>query len=281
MSLEIYSEKKMKKFEQMPQVHREFLLKSAEILKKDKRILGVAAGGSVILKNMDEFSDLDLVLVIEPKKYDEVLKNRKSIAQSMGPLLESFTGEHVGEPRLLICLYGPPLLHVDLKFISLIDIDKRVEDPIIVWERNSILSKRLSKTESKYPPPDLAWIENRFWIWIHYIAGKIGRGELFEIIDALSFLRSHVLGPMILHRVGARPQGVRRIEEYGIEYLKKLKQTIPQHNQVSCFRALEATINLYENLQKEISKSDKVNINKALVTEVKKYLSYIERKISR
>ena len=281
MSLEIYTEKKMKKFEQFPQVHREFLLKSAEILKKDKRILGVAAGGSVILKNMDEFSDLDLVLVIEPKKYDEVLKNRKSIAQSMGPLLESFTGEHVGEPRLLICLYGPPLLHVDLKFISLIDIDKRVEDPIIVWERNSILSKRLSKTESKYPPPDLAWIENRFWIWIHYIAGKIGRGELFEIIDALSFLRSHVLGPMILHRVGARPQGVRRIEEYGIEYLNKLKQTIPQHNQVSCFRALEATINLYGNLQKEISKSDKVNINKALVTEVKKYLSYIERKISR
>jgi hypothetical protein len=31
-------------------------------------------------------------------------------------LLVGFTGEHVGEPRVLICLYGPPVLHVDLKF---------------------------------------------------------------------------------------------------------------------------------------------------------------------
>ena len=33
----------------------------------------------------------------------------------------TFTGEHVGESRVLICLYGPPLLHVDLKFVSLSD----------------------------------------------------------------------------------------------------------------------------------------------------------------
>ena len=42
---------------------------------------------------------------------------RRTIAESCGGLLAAFTGEHVGEPRLLICLYGPPLAHVNLKFV--------------------------------------------------------------------------------------------------------------------------------------------------------------------
>ncbi|MER7057532.1 MULTISPECIES: hypothetical protein [unclassified Streptomyces] len=29
--------------------------------------------------------------------------------------------------------------------------------------------------------PDLQWIEDRFWIWVHYGATKLGRGELFEV----------------------------------------------------------------------------------------------------
>lgn len=107
----------MKQFSDIPSVHREFLLSSVAKLKSDKRILGVAAGGSLVLQSMDEFSDLDLVVIVDPSKYQEVLKDRKKIAGSVGPLLESFTGEHVGEPRLLICLYGPPLLHVDFKFV--------------------------------------------------------------------------------------------------------------------------------------------------------------------
>ena len=56
----------MKQFNQLPSPHREFILTSLEKLKKDLRILGVAAGGSLILNNMDEYSDLDLVIVVDP-----------------------------------------------------------------------------------------------------------------------------------------------------------------------------------------------------------------------
>jgi hypothetical protein len=55
----------------------------------------------------------------------------------MGNLLAAFTGEHVGEPRLLICLFADPLMHVDLKFISLGQLSSRVEDPVILWERGT------------------------------------------------------------------------------------------------------------------------------------------------
>ena len=198
---------------EVPSVHREFLLTSVEKLKSDKRILGVAIGGSFLSNTMDEYSDLDLVVVVDQEEYQAVLKERKEIAQSIGPLLESFTGEHVGEPRLLICLYGPPLLHVDLKFISVNEAKVRVEDPLIIWERDTALTDNLFRGKARTPTVDLEWIENRFWVWVHYIAAKIGRGELFDVIDGLNFLRARVLGPLIQVKMGNYPQGVRRIEK--------------------------------------------------------------------
>lgn len=58
-------------------------------------------------------------MVIDPLYYDEIMAQRMAFAGTLGHLLHAFTGEHVGEPRLLICLFGPQLLHVDLKFITL------------------------------------------------------------------------------------------------------------------------------------------------------------------
>ena len=60
-----------------------------QINSSDERILGVAAGGSFILNNTDEYSDLDLVIVVDPPMYTDVFKDRKLIAQNLGSLLES------------------------------------------------------------------------------------------------------------------------------------------------------------------------------------------------
>ena len=269
----------MNQFSDLPPVHNEFITTSVEKLKEDIRILGVGAGGSFVLGRMDEFSDLDLVMYVDPEYYQDVLNERKKIAKNIGPLLESFTGEHVGEPRLLVCLFGPPLLHVDLKFVSLNDIADKVEDPIILWERQNIVSDRQNKTESEFPGPDPDWIEHRFWIWIHYLAQKIGRGELFEVIDGLSFIRGNVLGPMILQQAGARPQGVRRIEQYGFDYTENLKRTVPLYNESSCLSSLDETIKLYCELRGKIRQDKKYSLPSKVEDEALQYLEEIKHRI--
>src|SRR5262245_32208294 len=113
-------------------------------------------------------------------QYDAVMAARREVAASFGHLLAAFTGEHVGEPRLLICLYDAPLLHVDLKCVSIADVAERVEEPAVLWQRDGRLTAALSTGVAEYPTPTPAWIEDRFWIWVRYGAGKIGRGELFE-----------------------------------------------------------------------------------------------------
>ena len=61
------------------------------------------------------------------------MTQRRELAGTLGHLLHAFTGEHVGEPRLLICLYGPELLHVDLKFVTLEMLTQRVEASSVIY----------------------------------------------------------------------------------------------------------------------------------------------------
>src|SRR5258708_26006866 len=128
----------------LPAAHRDFFLRRAvETLGADPRVVGIAAGGSYLGDTMDEFSDLDLVIGVEPDAHAAVLAAAQSIAGTLGPLLAASAGDHVGEPRLLICLYDAPLLHVDLKFVALPDVALRVEDPAIMWQREGRLSSAL------------------------------------------------------------------------------------------------------------------------------------------
>ncbi|WP_413557267.1 aminoglycoside 6-adenylyltransferase [Bdellovibrio sp. HCB209] len=229
-----------------------FLNNTIEILKKDDRILGIAVAGSWITKNTDRFSDLDLVIVCEDTSYDSMLATRELIAKSLGDFLVGFTGEHVGEPRLLIALYDNPILHVDLKFIKLADLEARIEDPVIAWERSGLLTAQMSKSSAKHPMPNLQWIEDRFWVWIHYGATKLGRGELFQVIDLLTFLRTETLGSLSLVKHGNLPRGSRRLEFLAKEDLEDFKKTVPAYDKQSCAMALEASINLYRKLRDQM-----------------------------
>src|SRR5437868_5142192 len=124
------------------QVQKAFAKHIVQVVKEDEAIVGIAAGGSWITNSLDEFSDLDLVMVTA-KKIGGDKGAMISYAERFGNLLNGFTGEHVGEPRLLICLYDEPLLHVDFKFVTLQEFHIRIEDPCILLDKGGRLKKVL------------------------------------------------------------------------------------------------------------------------------------------
>jgi hypothetical protein len=237
----------------LPADHARVLEHVLDHLARDPRIVGVAAGGSYLTRTMDEFSDLDLVIAVEPTEHAVVLAEAKAIAAGIAPLLAAFTGEHVGEPRLLICLYGPPLVHVDLKFVRVDDLSERVEDPVVLWERDGRITAALTDGVVHFPAPDLEWVEDRFWPWVHYVAAKIGRRELLQAVDSFEMLRCLALGPLALRRHGARPCGVRRLETVAPELVPQFAATVPAYDARSCTAALHAAIALYRTLRAELA----------------------------
>jgi len=239
----------------MPPMHRAFLERAIPKFRADTRLDGLAAGGSFVSGGLDEHSDLDLVVISLPEASQDALREGPDFAQRLGPVLATFPGDHVGEPRLLICLYGPPLLHVDLKFLCADELVHRVEDPCILWDRHGTVRSAMSKARAVYPQPRLQWIEDRFWVWVHYMAVKIARGELFEAIDGLGFIRARVLGPLVLSEAGIQPNGVRRVEQSGPGRVPALQSTLASYDRESCWNALAATAALYTDLREELAAS--------------------------
>lgn len=230
----------------LPPAHAAFLDRARAILSGDPCIQALLAGGSLVHGGMDAFSDLDFVVVVEEGAYAEVMASRMEIARRLGPLLSAFTGEHVGEPRLLICLYGPGLLHIDLKFVTMADLDRLVERPVVLWARDErFVAERLDRAEISWPNRDPDWFEARAWIWLHYGAARALRGELFEAISLLAFFRDQVLGPMLQRRAGRPQRGVRRIEAYGLDGTGQLAASVARHDLGSVKASLVAAIELY------------------------------------
>lgn len=258
----------------VPEPHRRFLISFIDVLRRDTRIVGIAAGGSFLTNTMDEFSDLDLLVATDASDHGSVMADARRIAGTLGPLLAAFTGEHVGEPRLLICLYdGTPPLHVDLKVIALPDLAYRVEDPAVLWERDGRLAAALECGTARYPMPDPQWIEDRFWVWVHYAATKLARGELFEVLDTLSCLRSIVLGPLALVGSAGRPAGVRKLERLAPQHVGRLQATVATHDAVDCSRALRACVESYLFLR---SAGGAVQAHEAAESVAMRFLSEVE-----
>jgi hypothetical protein len=234
--------------------------------------IGLAVGGSWITNEMDEYSDLDLVLVTKTQLSTDRSK-MIGFASEFGSLLAAFTGEHVGEPRVLICLYDNPFLHVDIKFVTADEFKERVEDPVILWERENILSEIIKLTKSGWPKLDFQWIEDRFWTWVHYTTLKIGRGEYFEALDFLSYLRVNVIAPLLQLKNGQLPRGLRKVEfNLGSVDLERLKATVPKYEKNSIISALEEIIALYQDLSRDLY-PDTIRQNEKLREKTEKFLT--------
>ena len=100
------------------QIHRDFISRATVVAKNDAKCLGLAAGGSWIGRKCDEFSDVDL-LYVSSEKVSNDSERMKNLASKFGTMINAFTGEHIGDRRVLICIFDEPLLHVDIKFLTL------------------------------------------------------------------------------------------------------------------------------------------------------------------
>ncbi|GAA1298940.1 nucleotidyltransferase domain-containing protein [Saccharothrix xinjiangensis] len=228
-----------------PSPHSRFLDEVLPRIRQDPRVAGVAVAGSLAGGRPDAYSDVDLVVVVDDEAFESVMRERLALIGSWAALVAGFTGEHVGEPRLIITLVGPPLLHVDFKFVRASDFAERAEDPDVLWDRDGGLARSLAERPPVAAVPDLQWIEDRFWVWVHYGATKLGRGELFEAIGFLGHLREAVLGPLIAQRVGAPLRGVRHLEFVAPDEARDLRRTLCGYDRHEAGRALLACVELY------------------------------------
>ncbi len=261
--------------------HQTFLDRVITHLSNDGRFAGLAMSGSGSVNKLDEFSDIDLVVAIKPPFVTEVTAERHQLAQQFGQLLSSFTGEHVGEPRLLICLYQETeLLHVDFKFVALPDVGQRVDNPVILWQENDALTPFYQGPDGHYPIQPLQWFEDRFWVWVHYGASKTARGEVFEGIEFVSSIRLDVIGPLAAKLNGQEPVGVRRLEQNLPDIAKQLETTVTSYSAVAVFNAIESLASIYIALRDQLSLQEPIILRDEARIQSLQYLESMKERAS-
>ena len=226
----------------IPERQQEFLDRVVPRMAADERVTAVALSGSLAHGSPDAFSDVDLVIAVPDEHHAAVMAERLALIASWTDLVIGFTGEHVGEPRLIVALVGPPLLHVDFTFLPESQFAAAASRLRPLHGAASPASPPLEAPESPFDPQ---WIEDRFWVWIHYGATKLARGELFQVLDTLAALRSLVLGPLASVRAGAEPRGVRRLESVAPEDAVALRAAVAGYDRRQAADALLAAVELY------------------------------------
>ena len=235
----------------LPRAHKELLQEIIGKLSARSDLSGLAIAGSFLTNQMDDYSDLDLKVVADPREWQTVREARKQIAASVGPLLSAFTAEHVGVPQMLICMYGDMPIHVDLHFMVPEQLASRPDDPVVLWDRDGTLRQILSSSKSCPATVDWQWMEDRFWTWIHYTGARTARGELFEAIRFLSFLLWTVLAPIATEASGGRPHGLRRFEQIAGTCADKMRSTVASYDKDMVVHALFEIADIYKSFRKD------------------------------
>jgi predicted nucleotidyltransferase len=208
----------------LPDAHRAYLDGALPLLRADPRVTSVVISGSAVTGGIDEWSDLDLVVFVADDREKEIWEEHFEIVARLGKnFLAAFRGDHVGEPRVLICLYDDPLLHVDVKFMAHKDAGTLHYPAEVLWSRGDPPSLPGPDSSRTF---DVQWCANRLSTWAHYIGVKIERGELFEALNSIEYLRTRVLCPLIALEQGVAPRGTRRIEETRSPRLESLARTV-------------------------------------------------------
>ncbi|MCA9627024.1 MAG: nucleotidyltransferase domain-containing protein [Myxococcales bacterium] len=236
-----------------PAAHDRFVRSVLPLLYARDGARAVLLGGSLVNGGSDSYSDIDLTVVCDPEVRDEWLEGER-LARELGAL-SAFRGDHLREPRLLICLFEPPLLHVDLKLVTPVEAGERVEPRAVLFCKDSSLRGVFDAPQIDLPGTQRDWTEPRVWTWLHYGGSKAARGEVFECLDLLAFLRGRVLAPMALMasgHTGLAVQGTRRVETRAPAYLEALTRCVPEPSAASCFMALGAARELYVMLRSDL-----------------------------
>ena len=251
----------------IPERQQEFLDRVLPRIAADERVTAVALSGSLAHGSPDAYSDVDLVLAVPDEHHAAVMADRLALIATWTDLVVGFTGEHVGEPRLIVTLVGPPLLHVDFTFLPESRFAE-VAGRLRPLHGADVVPAAVAAAQE--PAFDAQWIEDRFWVWIHYGATKLARGELFEVLDTLAALRSLVLGPLASVRAGAEPRGVRRLESVATGDAVALRATVAGYDRREAAEALLASVALYRRWRLEgiIRRTEAEDLAVAFLREV-------------
>lgn len=222
-------------------VQRKMLSKCTSLLQVDPRIEGAYVVGSMADETEDEYSDIDLYVVVKEEHYAEVYGERFKFAKRIGEVLSTFEVEWPN-CQMLGVIYRN-YVEIDICYTKLGQAEVFSDRYKVVLDRSGRVQKTLITREyPKDPKTELKrQIEFALYNLLHAV-NMLHRGEYWSSIKQIETLRKRTVSLV----------EVLLKKEVGEEY-RKLESVFPPKAE----RKLRRTLCLYR--KSDIRKSVKIS----------------------
>ncbi len=246
--------------------HLRIAMKAINLLDQDPKVLGLYLSGSFSKGKPDNYSDIDINILVEEPEREQIIKNHSQLIHDVGKIAAVFPATHLGDPNQIIVFYEEEIpIHVDYQYRIPNDLKPKFESSgiTIIIDKNGTLNSWQKECKNSEPyKPDvqtkLQYYEDRFWAWCSYTDSKIKRGERWEARDAIEYVRSNVILTLTYFYLDLPNEGARRLEiKFPKKILDLLSKTAPVDlDEQACKSALLALIDIYQYLFKETLEKD-------------------------
>ena len=238
----------------------------------------------------DEFSDVDLVLVVDETR--PFIESASWVEPFGEPLLTFVEATAVGGQRERRVLFRSGL-EVDFSLVPVADFTGLLADPEaagVLARGYRVLHDELGVSDGlaraaavhEPPVPDLQSIAHDFWYHALWAAKKLRRGEVYVAKQACDcYLKALTVGLLVARARARSPEldtwhHARFLERWAEpDDLSELGNTFAVYDEKGVARAIAATADLFDRLERELSQFEQVDhaeIRRQLATLLDPYL---------
>ncbi len=249
-------------------------------LSQDERIAGVLLVGSASYNFKDQYSDLDLSVVVHDN-YDAltIFDEWEGKIRDILPVLWRFKdirGDEVGLYAIILTNF----LEIDISFVSRKALSANSPDWKIIFDHTGQLESIQQQTWKTHQPISLEQRYHRYldpiWHYITHIAVAIKRDQLWRAIYYFQEMRNRAIElDGLLDQLQTRH--FREIDQLPAERLQMLEQTIIQQlDGDSIFHALEHLTTYFFDVASHIDASFGNDHSQTLRTAMQHYLDLMK-----
>jgi len=234
-------------------VLRNMLSKCVQLLEADSRVEGAYVVGSMADGTFDDYSDIDLYIVVKDERYTEAYQERFRFAEQIGDVLSTFEIEWPN-CQLLGAIYRN-YMEVDFCYTMLEKVEVFSDRYKILLDRTGRVRQTLVKKDFTVDARKELRTQTEFALYnLLHAVHMLKRGEYWSSIKQIETLRRRIVVLMDLSLGKDIAEEYRRLESlFPLKVEKKLRKTLCSYGNRAIEKSIAAAVQLFCEVGKELA----------------------------
>lgn len=260
-----------------PQERQEVLDRTLVALRTDDRIAGVVIVGSGAVGFEDDYSDIDLAVVVaEEEDTLPVFRDWKPRIEALLPVIHSFETIY-GPNSYLHGFLFEGFLELNLGFVCLANLFAKRARWQVAFDRSGKIENIMRSSWEQRAGPDAqaAYLSrlNSIWHYIIQVVIALKRGHPWRALHELEQIRSRVVELAGL-RLGLETKHFRHVDQIPEEFLAELERTLVcSLAPADILRALKATTACFFREARELDNALSLDVAADLEARMQEYIA--------